>query len=67
MPSLFVHATYDYVCDTTSSTKFAASTNKACKNLTEKRIDCGHWMAQEKPDELNLILEIGFLNLAEIC
>ena len=24
MPSLFVHATYDYVCDTTSSTKFAA-------------------------------------------
>ena len=57
MPSLFVHATFDYVCDTTSSPKFAASTIEACKNLTEKRIDCGHWMAQEKPDELNLILK----------
>ena len=57
MPSLFVHANYDYVCDTTSSPKFAASTNKACKNLTEKRIDCGHWMAQEKPDELNSVLK----------
>lgn len=57
MPSLFVHATFDYVCDTTSSPKFAASTTEACKNLTEKRIDCGHWMAQEKPDELNLILK----------
>jgi soluble epoxide hydrolase/lipid-phosphate phosphatase len=27
-----------------------------CKNLTEERIDCGHWMAQEKPEELNKIL-----------
>ena len=57
MPALFVHATYDYVCDTTSSPKFAAPMREACKNLTEKRIDCGHWMAQEKPDELNLILK----------
>ena len=56
LPSLFVHATYDYVCTTTSSPKLMASTREACKNLTEKRIDCGHWMAQEKPDELNLIL-----------
>ena len=56
-PALFVHATYDYVCTTTSSPKLMASTREACKNLTEKRIDCGHWMAQEKPDELNLILK----------
>ena len=57
LPALFVHATYDYVCDTTSSPKFAAPMREACKNLTEKRIDCGHWMAQEKPDELNLIIK----------
>ena len=56
MPSLFVHATYDYVCDTTSSPKFAQPMRELCKNLTEERIDCGHWMAQEKPEELNKIL-----------
>ena len=27
------------------------------ENLTEQRIDCGHWMAQEKPSELNALLE----------
>ena len=57
MPSLFVHASYDYVCDTTSSPKFAQPMRELCKNLTEERIDCGHWMAQEKPEELNKILE----------
>ena len=56
MPSLFIHATYDYVCDTTS-TGAADKMREKCKNLTEKRIDSGHWMAQEKPEELNLILE----------
>ena len=53
MPSLFIHASYDYVCDTTSSPKFAQPMRELCKNLTEERIDCGHWMAQEKPEELN--------------
>ena len=57
MPSLFVHASYDYICDTTSSPKFAQSMRELCINLTEERIDCGHWMAQEKPEELNKILE----------
>ena len=55
MPSLFVHATYDYVCDTTT-TGFANPMREFCKNLTERRLDCGHWMAQEKPTELNGIL-----------
>ena len=55
MPALFVHATYDYVCDTTT-TGFAEPMRKLCKDLTEKRLDCGHWMAQEKPTELNEIL-----------
>lgn len=56
MPVLFVHATYDYVCDTTT-TNFAEPMRARCPNLTEQRIDCGHWMAQEKPQELNAILE----------
>ena len=56
MPSLFIHATYDYVCDTTS-TRAAETMREKCTNLSEERIDCGHWMAQEKPEELNLILE----------
>ena len=59
MPALFVHATYDYVCDTTT-TGFAEPMRKLCKDLTEERLDCGHWMAQEKPIELNEILSIGF-------
>ncbi len=56
MPSLFVHATYDFVCDTTS-TDLAHFMRTKCTNLTEARVDSGHWMAQEKPDELNLILK----------
>ena len=55
MPALFVHATYDYVCDTTT-TGFAEPMRELCKDLTEERLDCGHWMAQEKPTELNEIL-----------
>ena len=55
MPALFVHATYDYVCDTTT-TGFAEPMRELCKNLTEERLDCGHWMAQEKAAELNEIL-----------
>ena len=55
MPALFVHASYDYVCDTTT-TGFAEPMRELCKNLTERRLDCGHWMAQEKPTELNEIL-----------
>ena len=55
MPALFLHATYDYVCDTTT-TGFAEPMRELCKNLTEERLDCGHWMAQEKAAELNEIL-----------
>jgi len=56
MPVLFVHATYDYVCDTTT-TAFAEPMRQRCPNLTERRIDSGHWMAQEKPAQLNAVLE----------
>ena len=56
MPVLFVHATYDFVCDTTT-TNFAEPMRELCPNLTEQRLDTGHWMAQEKPEELNQILK----------
>ena len=56
MPVLFVHATYDYVCDTTT-TRFAEPMRKYCARLTEKRVDSGHWMAQEKPEEVNSFIE----------
>ena len=55
MPALFVHATYDYVCDTTN-TGFAEPMRQLCQTLSEHRLNCGHWMAQEKPQELNDIL-----------
>ena len=28
-----------------------------CSNLKEAIIDSGHWMAQEKPDEVNITIK----------
>ena len=56
MPSLFVHATYDYVCDTLT-TDWPNFMRENCTNLTEKTIDSGHWMSQEKPQELNEMID----------
>jgi pimeloyl-ACP methyl ester carboxylesterase len=64
MPVLFVHATYDYVCDTTT-TGFADPMRALCPNLTEERLACGHWMAQEKPAELNAVLERWLTDVAD--
>ena len=33
----------------------------ACTNLTEKSLPTGHWMAMEKPKEVNLII-LSWLN-----
>ena len=51
-PVFFIHARYDRVCDT-CHTSLADLMRENCSNLEEATIDCGHWMAQEKPDELN--------------
>ncbi len=56
MPCLFIHATYDFVCDTTTS-NLATFMRENCINLAEARVDSGHWMAQEKPSQVNSILE----------
>ncbi|MEZ5659896.1 MAG: hypothetical protein R3E83_15590 [Burkholderiaceae bacterium] len=55
MPVLFVGASYDYVCDTVGSS-LAGPMQPLCADLSMARVDSGHWMAQEKPAEVNAIL-----------
>ncbi len=52
MPVLFLHARYDYTCETLVS-NLAQPMRDGCHNLTEHIVDSGHWMAQEKPDQVN--------------
>jgi pimeloyl-ACP methyl ester carboxylesterase len=52
MPVLFLHALYDYVCETVDS-RLAEPMRRDCDNLTEVVVRSGHWMAQEKPIEVN--------------
>jgi pimeloyl-ACP methyl ester carboxylesterase len=52
MPALFLNARYDYVCEATHS-RLAEPMRTYCRNLTEVTIRSGHWMAQEKPLEVN--------------
>lgn len=55
MPVLFLNARYDYVCECTHS-RLAEPMRTYCRTLTEKTIRSGHWMAQEKPVEVNAAL-----------
>ena len=54
-PVLFLHAAYDYVCNTTTSA-LADPMRLDCDNLTEVIVKSGHWMAQEKPMAVNAAL-----------
>ena len=51
-PVRFIHAKYDRVCDT-CHTSLADPMRENCSNLREATIESGHWMAQEKPDDVN--------------
>ena len=55
MPVLFLHGAYDYVCETLDS-RLAEPMREHCANLTEATVHSGHWMAQEKPVEVNAAL-----------
>jgi pimeloyl-ACP methyl ester carboxylesterase len=55
MPVLFAHGAYDYVCETIDS-RLAEPMRDNCANLTEVTIPSGHWMAQERPVEVNAAL-----------
>jgi pimeloyl-ACP methyl ester carboxylesterase len=55
MPVLFLHAAYDTTCETVHS-KLAEPMRRDCADLTEVVVKSGHWMAQEKPVEVNAAL-----------
>lgn len=55
MPVLFLHAAYDYVCETMTS-RLAEPMREECSNLTEAVVESGHWMAQEQPVAVNSAL-----------
>ncbi|OOQ89668.1 putative epoxide hydrolase [Penicillium brasilianum] len=50
-PALFIHATWDLVCDTKTSRLIEPMRN-ACENLTEVTVDAGHFVQYEKPEEV---------------
>ena len=55
MPVLFLHAEYDFTCDTVHS-RLAEPMRRDCADLTEAVVQSGHWMAQEKPVAVNAAL-----------
>jgi pimeloyl-ACP methyl ester carboxylesterase len=55
-PVLFFHAEHDYICYTLG-TDMVLPMRQQCSNLQEAVVESGHWMAQEKPEEVNTILE----------
>ena len=52
LPVLFLAAQYDYTCESITSA-LAEPMRALCSNLTEHTVQSGHWMAQEKPAEVN--------------
>lgn len=55
MPVLFLGARYDYVCECYDST-LADPMRERCRRLTETTVYSGHWMAQERPLDVNAAL-----------
>jgi len=55
MPALFIGADYDSTCETKTS-RLTEPMRQWCQNLEEVSIASGHWMAQEKPREVNRAL-----------
>ena len=54
---LFVAARYDQVADHTTS-RVSEPMRELCSDLTEVTVDAGHWLALERPAEVNrLVLE----------
>jgi pimeloyl-ACP methyl ester carboxylesterase len=52
MPVLFLAAAYDYTCDCITS-RLPEPMRDLCAHLTEQTIESGHWMAQERPVDVN--------------
>jgi pimeloyl-ACP methyl ester carboxylesterase len=60
-PVLFFHGEYDYVCQTATGT-LADPMRARCSDLTEIYVKSGHWMAQERPIEVNSGLTHWLIN-----
>ena len=56
MPVLFLAARYDYTCECTVNQEMVEPMRELCRDLTERTIDTGHWMAQERPAEVSAAL-----------
>jgi pimeloyl-ACP methyl ester carboxylesterase len=52
VPVLFLHAAYDFVCETVDS-RLAEPMRRDCLDLTEQILTTGHWMPQEQPARVN--------------
>ena len=52
MPALFLSASFDNVCESVDS-RLPEPMREYCHNLTEHTVNSGHWMAQEKPVDVN--------------
>ena len=55
IPVLFIAAEYDFTCECIDS-RLAEPMREHCTDLTSKVVQSGHWMAQEKPAEVNAAL-----------
>ncbi|WP_288901541.1 alpha/beta hydrolase [uncultured Sneathiella sp.] len=55
LPTLFLLAEYDYTCECVRS-PLTEPMKTYCRDLTIRNIKSGHWMAQEKPREVNAAL-----------
>jgi len=55
MPVLFLHAANDHVCETINS-RLAGPMREHCPDFSETIVKSGHWMAQEKPLDVNAAL-----------
>lgn len=55
LPVLFLHAELDFTCETVNS-RLADPMRRDCTRLTEVTVRSGHWMAQERPAQVNAAL-----------
>jgi pimeloyl-ACP methyl ester carboxylesterase len=55
MPALFLAASYDYTCETINS-RLGEPMREHCADLSWVEVPSGHWMAQERPAEVNAAL-----------
>lgn len=51
-PVLYIEAQWDSVCDSSLS-RLADPMRELCEDLTEVRIESGHWVSMQKPEETN--------------